>query len=230
MMRMPGLAMPVLGVLGLEPETMGWGTQPDDVLRVGARRAPGSCRSKGVGHFVHIEQPDLVAALVLDFLGDPPPAPDGGWALAPPSATGSASPSLGRVRRAEPDPAHDDARPPPRPPRPPPAPRRRRRRHGRPLLLLHGLGEQTPADGAAVRRRVARTGLRPRLHRPRRRRPSRPAAATRPRSCWPTPTPPSPTSARSPWPAAASAPTSPCCWPAPGPTSCGARCCSTARA
>ena len=31
MLRMPGLAMPVLGVLGLQSEPMGWGTQIDDV-------------------------------------------------------------------------------------------------------------------------------------------------------------------------------------------------------
>ena len=71
MMRMPGLAMPVLGVLGLENETMGWGTQPDDVtpwLPPGARFVP----LEGIGHFVHVEQPELVSSLVLEFLGDPP--------------------------------------------------------------------------------------------------------------------------------------------------------------
>ena len=78
MMRMPGLGMPVLGVLGLEPDTMGWGTEPDDVLRClppGGRFVP----LEGVGHFVHIEQPERVASLVLEFLGDPPPTPAGGW-------------------------------------------------------------------------------------------------------------------------------------------------------
>ena len=68
MMRLPGLAMPVLGVLGMESETMGWGTQPDDVtpwLPPGARFVP----LDGVGHFVHIEAPDVVAALVLDLVG-----------------------------------------------------------------------------------------------------------------------------------------------------------------
>ncbi len=70
MMRMPGLAMPVLGVLGLEPDTMGWGTRPEDVLPwlpAGGRLAP----LEGVGHFVHVEQPRLVADLVLEFLGTP---------------------------------------------------------------------------------------------------------------------------------------------------------------
>ena len=69
MLRIPGLAAPFLGVLGLEPETMGWGTQPSDVepyLPPGARFVP----LEGVGHFVHIERPHEIAELVLDFLSD----------------------------------------------------------------------------------------------------------------------------------------------------------------
>ncbi len=65
--RLPGLSMPFLGVLAREQEPMGWGTFPQDVtpyLPPGGR-----CEIlDGVGHFVHIEQPDLVAGLVLDFL------------------------------------------------------------------------------------------------------------------------------------------------------------------
>jgi pimeloyl-ACP methyl ester carboxylesterase len=144
MMRMPGLAMPVLGVLGLENEEMGWGTGPEDVLHYlppGGRFVP----LPGVGHFVHVEQPDLVASLVLEFLGPPPPAPPGGWdqgtldarpaparrPAAPPHASSpaatrettmlrhnSADLALHRLR-----PGDDGARP---------------------LLLLHGLGERTP--------------------------------------------------------------------------------------
>jgi pimeloyl-ACP methyl ester carboxylesterase len=67
MQRMPGLSMPVLGVLGLEIETMGWGTRPADVepyLPPGAQFEA----LDDVGHFVHIEQPDLIANLVLGFL------------------------------------------------------------------------------------------------------------------------------------------------------------------
>jgi pimeloyl-ACP methyl ester carboxylesterase len=140
MMRMPGLAMPVLGILGLEAEVMGWGTQPDDVLAwapSGARLVP----LKGVGHFVHIEQPDLVAALVLDFLGDPPAAPEGGWAPGAVAATSASRrrpvAGLARADGATTTLAHHRSRL---------ALHRLRDGVGRPLLLLHGLGEQTPED------------------------------------------------------------------------------------
>lgn len=66
--RLPGLAMPFLGVLGSEQEPMGWGTLPHHVhpyLPLGGR-----CELvDGVGHFVHIERPDAVAALVLEMIG-----------------------------------------------------------------------------------------------------------------------------------------------------------------
>jgi pimeloyl-ACP methyl ester carboxylesterase len=67
MQRMPGLPVPVLGVLGLEVEVMGWGTRPEDVQPY----LPPAAHLEtldGVGHFVHIEQPELVSRLVLDFL------------------------------------------------------------------------------------------------------------------------------------------------------------------
>ena len=67
MLRLPGIGVPVLGVLGLEREVMGWGTRPEDVvpyLPAGARFEA----LEGVGHFVHIEQPELVAGMVVEFL------------------------------------------------------------------------------------------------------------------------------------------------------------------
>jgi pimeloyl-ACP methyl ester carboxylesterase len=70
MQRMPGLAVPVLGVLGLELEAMGWGTRPEDVHPYLPARARFEAL-EGVGHFVHVEQPRLVADLILDFLDRP---------------------------------------------------------------------------------------------------------------------------------------------------------------
>jgi len=67
MRQLPGVAVPFLGVLGLEPEVMGWGTRPEDLDRY----LPPDARVvalDGVGHFVHIEQPRRVADLVLEFL------------------------------------------------------------------------------------------------------------------------------------------------------------------
>ena len=67
MLRLPGLGVPFLGVLGLEPEVMGWGTRPVDVI---PNLPPGGRLEalEGVGHFVHIEQPELVAGMVLEHL------------------------------------------------------------------------------------------------------------------------------------------------------------------
>jgi pimeloyl-ACP methyl ester carboxylesterase len=70
MSRLPGLGSPMLAVLGMQPERMGWGTPPDEVERYlprGSELVP----LDDVGHFVHIEQPERIAKLVLDFLGDP---------------------------------------------------------------------------------------------------------------------------------------------------------------
>ena len=59
-LRLPGLPMPFLAVLGREPEAMGWGTAPERVLPY--LPPGGRCEIlDDVGHFVHIEQPELVA-------------------------------------------------------------------------------------------------------------------------------------------------------------------------
>lgn len=67
MWRLPSLGMPTLCVLGLEVEMMGWGTLPEDVT---PNLPPGGrfVGLEGVGHFVHIEQPDVVAGLVLEHI------------------------------------------------------------------------------------------------------------------------------------------------------------------
>jgi pimeloyl-ACP methyl ester carboxylesterase len=70
MSRLPGLGMPFLAVLALQPDALGWGTRPEDIepyLPPGGRLEV----LDDVGHFLHIEQPRRVADLVLDFLGDP---------------------------------------------------------------------------------------------------------------------------------------------------------------
>lgn len=65
--RLPGLPMPFLGVLGREQEEMGWGTLAHHVTPY--LPPAGRCEVlTDVGHFVHIEQPDLVASMVLEFL------------------------------------------------------------------------------------------------------------------------------------------------------------------
>lgn len=68
--RLPGIAFPFVGVLGVLPEVMGWGTARRDVepwLPLGAELLEWN----DVGHFLHIEQPERVAALVDDFIGVP---------------------------------------------------------------------------------------------------------------------------------------------------------------
>jgi pimeloyl-ACP methyl ester carboxylesterase len=65
--RLPGLGMPFLGILGGQQEPMGWGTVPSQIMHM----LPAGGRLElldSAGHFVHIEEPENVAAMVLDFL------------------------------------------------------------------------------------------------------------------------------------------------------------------
>ncbi len=65
--RLPGLRVPFMAVLGLEVEEMGWGTEPGDVEDWFPPNAEFHALSD-VGHFVHIEKPDHIAGLILEFL------------------------------------------------------------------------------------------------------------------------------------------------------------------
>ncbi|MEZ5205695.1 MAG: alpha/beta fold hydrolase [Acidimicrobiales bacterium] len=160
MQRLPGVGVPTLGVLGLEREVMGWGTLPRDVE---PNRPPvfAFCALEDTGHFMHIEQPRRIADLVLDFLADHP-SPDlrpGSAAPAQPpvpaARAGVAGAGAGGRAGAGPSAAPDGG-----------AEARRivplrhgkvdlalhllREGWGRPLLLLHGLGEHTPAEAPAA--------------------------------------------------------------------------------
>lgn len=123
--RLASVSAPVLAVLATEPEVMGWSTQPEDVEPY---LPPGNdlVALDGVGHFVHIEQPRRVADMVLDFMG--PPARFGtatsSSTATPPATTvtvqhNKVALALHRLREGAGE--------------------------GRPLLLLHGLGERSPA-------------------------------------------------------------------------------------
>ena len=66
-LKLPGLPMPFLAILGNQPEEMGWGTDPERVFQF--LPPGGRCEILDTGHFVHIEQPMLVSQLVLDHVG-----------------------------------------------------------------------------------------------------------------------------------------------------------------
>jgi pimeloyl-ACP methyl ester carboxylesterase len=66
-MRLPDIGVPVLAMLGTEPDPMGWGTPENDVLT----HLPADGRLvtiDGAGHFLHIEKPRQVADLVLEHV------------------------------------------------------------------------------------------------------------------------------------------------------------------
>jgi pimeloyl-ACP methyl ester carboxylesterase len=67
MARLASLPVPLLGLLATENEPMGWDTAPADVKPYLPRRAE-LVQMEGAGHFIHIEQPERTAKLVLDFL------------------------------------------------------------------------------------------------------------------------------------------------------------------
>ncbi|HVT76428.1 MAG TPA: alpha/beta hydrolase, partial [Acidimicrobiales bacterium] len=57
----------LLGILATEPERMGFGTRLADVAPYLPPEAT-VYEFEGCGHFVHIEQPQRTADLVLEFL------------------------------------------------------------------------------------------------------------------------------------------------------------------
>ncbi|HAX04805.1 MAG TPA: alpha/beta hydrolase [Acidimicrobiaceae bacterium] len=65
--RLRGLHVPYLGVIGTEKEEMGWGTTPDEAFPILPEGAEFHALAN-TGHFVHIERPDHVAAITVDFL------------------------------------------------------------------------------------------------------------------------------------------------------------------
>jgi len=62
------LKMPMLAIVGSEPDT--WGPLPAAVLdkRLSHARQLEKCTIEGAGHFVHIEKPAETAQAILDFL------------------------------------------------------------------------------------------------------------------------------------------------------------------
>ena len=67
LIRLPGLRMPFLGILAMQPEVMGWSTRPEDLepyLPEGAVIETW----EDSGHFLHIEYPERAADRVLAFL------------------------------------------------------------------------------------------------------------------------------------------------------------------
>ncbi len=65
--RLANVGVPLLGMIGLIPERMGFGSQLGDIS---AYLPPGARVEvfEDTGHFIHIEQPERVAALVTEFL------------------------------------------------------------------------------------------------------------------------------------------------------------------
>jgi pimeloyl-ACP methyl ester carboxylesterase len=64
---LPAMNVPLLVLLGLVPEPMGWGATPK-TLEPYLPSGGGVIAWEDVGHFVHIEQPRRVANAVLEFL------------------------------------------------------------------------------------------------------------------------------------------------------------------
>jgi pimeloyl-ACP methyl ester carboxylesterase len=66
-LRMAALTVPFLGLLGTVDEPMGWGARARDIMPWIPRGGRLEVLDD-VGHFIHIEEPDRVSAMVLEFL------------------------------------------------------------------------------------------------------------------------------------------------------------------
>jgi pimeloyl-ACP methyl ester carboxylesterase len=160
--RLASLSAPVLAVLGMQPERMGWGAASEETVGL---LPPGSesVSYDDVGHFVHIEQPHRVAKVALAFLADrigPPDTPSpfppgpGGVVRGSPATTGDEMTSSIRGREQNGRPAAgaavDGERDGPVLVRHSKVVlavhRLRPDGEGRPLLHLHGLGERSPVE------------------------------------------------------------------------------------
>ena len=147
MQRVPSIGAPFLGVLGLEPEVMGWGTQPDDVtpyLPPGARFVAARRRRPLRAHRAARRHRRASS-----------------WTSCRERRPRHVSRGHARIRRLVRGPAEL-------------ALHTLRVGAGRPLLLPARAGRASPRARARPPGGLARAGLRPRLHRPRRSRPSRP--------------------------------------------------------
>ena len=67
LIRLPGLRMPFLGILAMQPEVMGWSTRPEDLVPYLPEAAVIESWEDS-GHFLHIEFPERAADRVLAFL------------------------------------------------------------------------------------------------------------------------------------------------------------------
>jgi pimeloyl-ACP methyl ester carboxylesterase len=66
-LRMVALTIPFLGILGTVDEPMGWGARARDLapwIPAGGRLEV----MEDIGHFIHIEEPERVSKMVLEFL------------------------------------------------------------------------------------------------------------------------------------------------------------------
>ena len=66
--RLRGLRVPYLGVIGTIKEEMGWGTTPEEAFPILPAGAEFHALAD-TGHFVHIERPEYVAEMTVNFLG-----------------------------------------------------------------------------------------------------------------------------------------------------------------